>query len=289
MRILVTGAAGFLGRWVIKELLSHGHEVVATDRVPIPREEPNNRSTVIYADIADSMAILNAANGCDSILHFGAYPTPRASSDEMIRVNVIGTQNILDAATAHGMKQVVMTSSVGALGFSFPTHPCLPDYLPVDAQHPRRPQDIYGLTKLMNEESAAAMTRRTGLCTVIFRPPHIMDLERAKQNGWLTQMVDRIGSHRHESLWAYIDVRDMAIACRLAVETPLEGHHILYPMVDDLTAKATPQELIQKYLPTLLPFAERLPGRSFYDLVPTRSLLGFEAKRTWGAMLETGS
>ena len=45
-------------------------------------------------------------------------------------------------------------SSVGALGFSFPKHPCLPDYLPVDTAHPRRPQDVYGLSKLMNEESA---------------------------------------------------------------------------------------------------------------------------------------
>jgi len=153
----VTGAAGKIGSKTVLELVKHGHTVKALDRRPLPPEVRHTAET-IYADLTDALAMLNAVQGCDAVAHIGAIPSPSVPADEVLRLNVIGTQNILEAAAAHDVPHVVLTSSVGALGFSFPKHPCLPDYLPVDTAHPRRPQDVYGLSKLMNEESAAAMT-----------------------------------------------------------------------------------------------------------------------------------
>ena len=286
MRILVTGAAGKIGSKVVLELAKHGHTVRALDRRPMPAEV-RAAAEVVYADLTDPIAILNAAQGCDAVAHIGAIPNPNSlPPDEVLRLNVVGTQNILEAARAEGITKVVLTSSVGALGFSFPTHPCLPDYLPIDIAHPRRPQDVYGLSKLMNEESAAAMTRLCGMTTIVIRPPYVMDLDHAKQRGWLKHIPGRAGDHYDSSFWSYIDVLDQARAFRLALESALTGHHVFYTMADDLVVNATAAALAERHFPQLLPDLPRLTGQTFFDLVPTRELLGFTAERTWGKALE---
>ena len=248
--------------------------------------EVQARAETLYADITDPLALLNAAKGCDALAHLAAIPNPHLPVDEVLRLNVLGTQNVLEAARAHDIGRVVLTSSVGALGFSFPTHPCLPDYLPIDTAHPRRPQDVYGLSKLMNEESAAAMTRLTGLTTLVIRPPAVWDLVQAKQRGWLHGMSERRGEHLDSSFWGYIDVRDQAVAFRLALESALTGHHVFFTMADDLSVNATVQELTERHLPGLLPFLDRLTGQTFYDLAPAREQLGFAAEHTWRSVLD---
>lgn len=248
--------------------------------------EVRQAAETLYADLTDALAMLTVVRGCDWVAHIGAIPSPSVPPDEVLRLNVIGTQNVLEAAAAHDIPRVVLTSSVGALGFSFPKHPCLPDYLPVDAAHPRRPQDSYGLSKLMNEESAAAMTRLTGMTTIVLRPPAVWDLDRAKRHGWLQRTRDNKGEERESSLWGYVDVHDQAVAFRLALESGLVGHHVFYTMADDLLVNATVRELTARHLPDLIPHLDRLTGRTFYDLTPARDHLGFVAERTWRAWLE---
>ncbi len=285
MRILVTGAAGRIGSQVVLELVQHGHTVKALDRKPLTKEV-RAVAEAVYADMTDSLSLLNAAAGCDAVAHLAAIPSPSLPADEVLRLNVIGTQNALEAAAAHDIPRVVLTSSVGALGFSFPKHPCLPDYLPIDTAHPRRPQDSYGLSKLMNEESAHAMTRLTGMTTIVLRPPYVWDLDRAKKHGWLQRTLERKGDERDPSLWGYIDVHDQAVAFRLALESDLSGHHVFYTMADDLGVNATARELAERHLPGLAGQLTRLTGNSFFDLTPTREQLGFVAERTWRVALE---
>jgi len=282
----VTGAAGRIGSKVVPELVKYGHTVKALDRRQMPPEVRHAAETM-YADLTDSLAMLNAVRGCEAVAHIGAVPSPSVPPDEVLRLNVIGTQNVLEAAAAHDIPRVVLTSSVGALGFSFPKHPCLPDYLPIDTAHPRRPQDSYGLSKLMNEESAHAMTRLTGMTTIVLRPPAVWDLERAKTHGWLRRTLERTGEERDPSLWGYIDVHDQAIAFRLALESKLVGHHVFYTMADDLGVNASARELAEQHLPDLVGQIDRLTGKSFFDLTPTREHLGFVADLTWRSVLES--
>lgn len=281
----MTGAAGKIGSHVVLELAQHGHTVLALDRKPMSAEV-QTAAEVLYADITDPLALLNAGRGCDALAHLAAIPNPFAPADEVLRLNVLGTQNVLEAARAHGIGRVVLTSSVGALGFSFPTHPCLPDYLPIDTAHPRRPQDVYGLSKLANEESAAAMTRLTGMTTIVIRPPAVWELEKAKQRGWLRGMSERHGEHLDSSFWGYIDVRDQAVAFRLALESELTGHHVFFTMADDLSVNASVRELTERHLPGLVPDLDRLTGQTFYDLTPAREQLGFVAEYTWCSVLD---
>lgn len=289
MHILVTGASGIVGSQVVRELSQHGHQVRAVDNRVLPddlRALPH--VTPVYLDITDPLALLNNSPGVDAIIHTAAVPNlNRTTHAELLRVNVVGTQNVFDAAEAHGVSQVVITSSIGALGFSFPTHTIMPDYLPVDDKHPRRPQDVYGISKIANEESAAAWTRRTGKTTVVIRPPMVVNLERAKQQGWLRRGMERRTETFNQDFWSYVDVRDLARCFRLALETGLSGHHVFFAMADDVFSSLPARELIENHLPDLLPFADNLTGRSLYDLVPARDLLGFTAEYTWRRVLDS--
>ena len=282
----MTGAAGKIGSKVVPELVSHGHTVRALDRRALPADV-RKQSVAIYADLTDPLAMLRAAEGCDAIAHIAAIPQPYLPPDEVLKLNVIGTQNVLEAAMAHQTPRVIVTSSIGALGFSFPTHDCLPDYLPIDIVHPRRPQDVYGLSKLMNEESAAAATRLSGMTTIVLRPPAVWDLERAKRHGWLKRTLERKGEDRDNSLWGYIDVHDQAIAYRMALESDLTGHHVFYTMADDVGVNATVRDLTERHLPALVPYLDNLTGNGFYDLTPAREKLGFVAERRWRTVLGT--
>ena len=287
MRILVTGAAGHIGRRVVTELASHGHIVRALDRVPLPRDAQHENVEMVYADVADPLMTMTHVAGCDAIVHLAAYPTPhQVSASELMRVNVIGTTNILDAAVAHGVKRAVITSSVGALGHSFPKTPCILDHFPIRADHPRRPQDVYGLSKLMNEENALTATRQSDISIIVMRPPYVADLQHLKNQGWLPRRVEWSAQHRDNAFWAYVDVNDLAVAYRLAVESDLTGYHVFYPMADDVMSIASTLELTEKFVPEVLEDVRKSDSRCFYDLAPIREKLGFEAKRTWKIVLE---
>ena len=190
MRVLVKGIAGNIGWVTAREFLDKGYDVRGLDVLPDTRGLRDAGVDVVYADIADYFAMMRIVEGCDVIVHCAAYPTQHnRTAADLMRVNAIGTQNILDAAVAHGVKTTIVTSSIGALGFSFPKHPCLPDYFPVDAAHPRRPQDAYWLTKLFNEESAATATRAHGINTVVIRPPWVADLEHMAKHPWMRHRI----------------------------------------------------------------------------------------------------
>lgn len=287
MKVLVSGIAGLIGKSVCEELLANGHRVKGLDVRPISPDLREQGVEMAYVNVADSLAVLQTADGCDAIIHCAAYAQPFGrTAEEMIRTNVLGTQNMLDAAVAYGMKRVVVTSSVGALGFSFPKHTDPPVYLPVDFDHPRRPQDIYGLTKLMNEESAAAATRRDGIATVVIRPPLVVDLRKWVRSPWWPHRLADQSERFSDSLWAYVDVHDVAVAYRLAIEKDLTGHSRFYAMADDVMALYPAAELIRRYMPDLAHMAIKLTGDSLYDLTPAEEILGFKAKVTWRQIAE---
>jgi len=279
-RVLVTGTGGRVGSYVAREFLANGYAVRALDRTP-PPADLRGRVETVFADLADRLAVLKAAEGCDAIAHLAAIPSPGRGDELMFQTNVTGTQYILEAAEAHGIKRVAMASTCCTFGIFFALHPIDPQYLPMDEKHPVLPQDLYGLSKVLNEETAAAYTRRSGMATVCLRLTTVFDFSEPHRRWW------RHGLHsdqdRRNDVWSYIEIRDAARAFRLAVENAPEGTsaNLIVAARDSFTTHDI-RHLVGKHFPALAGHVAGLaPESSLYDTRLAEQHIGFVAQHGW--------
>lgn len=176
MRILVTGACGFIGSWTVKRLLELGLDVVMTD---VSGDKSRLRYVVegvenipfIRGDIADEGFIEGLVSKYDveAIVHLAAFQIPQCRADPVRGglVNVIGTLRVFEAAKkSHGkVQKVVYASSAAVFG-----PPDLYGKGPVPVNAPLRPTTHYGAYKVCNELSANAYWHESGVSSIGFRP-----------------------------------------------------------------------------------------------------------------------
>jgi dihydroflavonol-4-reductase len=125
MKVLVTGATGFLGGWLVKRLLAEGLEVRIIKRANSSLEELEGLKLEIFnGDVTDKESLLQATKGVDTVFHLaGLIGYSRAQRSAMERVNVEGTRNVIDACEANSVRKLVHLSSVVAIGASFDKKP----------------------------------------------------------------------------------------------------------------------------------------------------------------------
>jgi dihydroflavonol-4-reductase len=138
MKILVTGATGFVGTWMCKKLLKEGHDVHILRRKSSEISELNDpRIQHHLGDVTDINSLKNSAKDMDAIFHLaGIIGYTKQMRTEMEKVNVEGTQNVLDVCKTLNIKKLVYMSSVVAVGASF------------DGKIPLNETSSYELTKL---------------------------------------------------------------------------------------------------------------------------------------------
>ncbi|HMA99316.1 MAG TPA: NAD-dependent epimerase/dehydratase family protein [Wenzhouxiangella sp.] len=110
MKILVTGGGGFLGQAIIRQLIARGDAVVSLNRSAYP-ELAALGVACLRGDVADSEAVVEAAQACDAVIHVAAKAGPGLHAADFERPNVIGTQNVLAACARHSIGVLVHTSS----------------------------------------------------------------------------------------------------------------------------------------------------------------------------------
>ncbi len=121
MKVLVTGATGFLGGWLVRRLLEEGHAVRIIRRPNSSLDEIQNLPIEIFpGDVTDRASLLLACAGVDTVFHLaGLIGYSRAQRAAMQEVNVGGTRNVIDACETCGVRKLVYLSSVVAVGASF--------------------------------------------------------------------------------------------------------------------------------------------------------------------------
>jgi UDP-glucose 4-epimerase len=271
MRVLVTGDRGKVGVPVAEYLRRSGYEVSGFDLAD-------------GADVLDLAAVSRAAVGCEAIVHLAALAHDTAGRPEQIMaVNVLGTWHVLMAAEAAAVSRVICFSSAQALGIAEGER--LPDYFPIDDDHPRRAMRPYGLSKVLAEDLCEGFTARTGIATVCFRPVAVWDEDRyaTLEELWRTQP-----SAEWEPFWeygAFVDVRDVAAAVALALTVPLRGHHRALLCAADIAGTGSSLELAARFAP-YVPVPD--PGRYLADpyaaLIDCRTAattLGWKAAYRW--------
>ncbi len=274
-KIVVTGGSGRLGQHVIRELLDHHYDVLSLDRV----EPPAKLCPSSIIDLTRYENVRAALKGADGVVHLGAYQAPGLAPDsETFTNNVTAVYNLLHAAAAIGVRRVVLASSTAAFGFLYAPKPFLPDYLPLDEKHPRKPQDPYGLSKVVGETIADSFVSCHDMSIASLRFPGVhFDLSYQSFAERWQDPGAKLGR-----FWSYIDARDAAAACRLALEADLRGHQIFLAAAPTSTVREPTDELLRRYFPGVKKSQPQLKGNwSGVDSAKARELLGFQARHVW--------
>lgn len=174
MRIFLTGATGRVGGALIDRLANHGHDVTVVGRRPDIEIE---NATYRQCDVTDFDRLLDAMRGHEGVIHLAAIPDPlRGPGRDVFDVNCLGTFNVFEAAAELGIGRVVVASSINALGQGYALEPFVPDYFPLDEDHPTHTREAYGFSKIVTEEIAAYFWRREGIRSVCLRIPGVRRL-----------------------------------------------------------------------------------------------------------------
>ena len=282
-KVVVTGGSGRLGQFVIRDLLAHGYQVLSLDKVP-PREK---LCPTWLADLRHSGDLFEALRDAYGIIHLGAYQAPNLAPDaETLSNNVSATYNVLRAAADLGVKKVVIASSTAAFGFIYAKKLWAPAYLPLDESHPSTPQDSYGLSKVFGEQIADSIVSvNEGMTISSLRFPGVnFDLSyESFRERWRNPLA------RTSGFWTYIDARDAAMTCRLAVEARFKGHEVFIASAPKNCMIQPTLELVKKHLPKVAKF-KKVAGThwSCVDSSKARRMLGFKPEHLWQDYLEEG-
>lgn len=198
-RVLVTGAAGKVGRAAVSRLSADGYDVRSYD-------------LVLGDDLRNEASVAEAVAGCAAVVHAGALAHDWAGSPaDIMATNLLGTWHVLIAAERELVRRVVYFSSAQVFGFADGESD--PAYLPVDDDHPLLASRPYGLSKRLAEEMCEAWTDRTGITTVVLRP--VMILEDSDP---------RLAQGPTDDLRAYVHVDDVSAAVSRALTSDAQPH-----------------------------------------------------------------
>jgi nucleoside-diphosphate-sugar epimerase len=282
MRILVTGSRGKVGSATVDALHQAGHEVTACDLgAPVFEAAGPDVPRYQQADLTDAGDAFAVVRGHDAVIHAAALPEPtRNPPHRVFHNNLMGVFNTLEAAIRFGVPRYVNVSSETVPGFFFPERPWLPDYAPVDEEHPIRPQDPYATAKYFSELLMDAAMRRSDIRCLTIRPSWVQ---------WEGNYAHNLGPALRDpeaepsaSLWAYIDVYDLADALRLAAESDLDTHEVFYIASPDNHANRPLPELVRHHHGDKIPLRDLpRPDASGLSIAKAQKLLGYDPQRSW--------
>ncbi len=281
MRILVTGGSGIVGRYVVRELLDGGHTLTIYDLV-----RPGEQENVMWVegDLLSPERLAQACAAHDAIAHLAAIPNPEvADAPTVMTVNVTGTLNVFNAAIANGIPGVVYASTDSTLGFVFRERDFLPEYLPIDEDHPLRPQDPYGLSKRFCEEMAEAFCfAHPDLRITALRLCGVLSPHRAVALPERYRTLTEDASVDAKSFWVYVHAFDAAAAFRLALENKaLAGFQKFFISADDHTTDESLEALFARFYPGLTLPPALHGAASVISNRRAREALGFAPRFTW--------
>jgi nucleoside-diphosphate-sugar epimerase len=277
MRITVTGAWGKAGRAVVADLLEHGYEVRATDAAGTTGESSTLGVNLLRADLSDYGQALEALADTDAVVHLGNIPAPgHTTAPETLNRNTAANSNVFLAAARLGLAKVVWASSETTLGLSFaPETP--PRYAPVDEAHFPVPRSTYALSKVLGEETAHHVSEWSGIPFVGLR---LSNIHRPEDYARVPSYWADVRS-RQWNLWGYVDVRDVALACRLALEVPTSGSHNVIVAAADTVMDVPSADLMTDVFPDV-PLTRPVEGfETLLAIGAARELLGYEPQHSW--------
>jgi uronate dehydrogenase len=200
-RILLTGAAGGLGKVLRGRLAEFAQALRVSDREPL--EGAKEHEEIVQCDLADKAAVHSLVEGVDAIAHFGGISV-EAKFDPILQSNIVGVYNLYEAARKHGVKRVVFASSNHVTGFYRQDQR-------IGLDDPVRPDTLYGVSKCFGENLSRYYFDRYGIETVCLRIGSSFPVVK-----------DRRMMH------TYLSYDDLVELVRRALFIPNVGHTVIY-------------------------------------------------------------
>jgi UDP-glucose 4-epimerase len=180
----------------------------------------------------------------------------------------------------------VNISSETVPGFFFPEREFLPDYVPVDEEHPIRPQDPYATAKFFGELLMDAAVRRSDIRCISIRPSWVQHEGNYERNvgPWVRELPPDLSPN----FLSYIDVYDLADAIVLAAESGLPGHEVFYIASPDSVGGHPFEEIVREYYGDAIEIRKPLPREdaSGISIAKAERMLGYRPKRSWRDYLD---
>jgi nucleoside-diphosphate-sugar epimerase len=274
-RICVTGASGQAGRAVVRELLEHGYEVAATD---IAATKADMEEGTVRADLTDYGQALEALAGAGAVVHLANIPAPGLYTPAVtFNSNITMNFNVFQAAASLGLSRVVWASSETTLGLPFDVPP---RYAPVDEDHYPVPTTTYALSKVASETIAGHIAQWSGIPFVALRFSNIME------PAWYEEFPGFWAdpTARKWNLWGYVDERDVAASCRLALEAPAEavaGNPAFIVAAADTVMNRPSADLLAEVFPGVKLTREVGEFGTLLAIDKARAVLGYEPRHSW--------
>ncbi|MFB6155850.1 MAG: NAD-dependent epimerase/dehydratase family protein [Haloferacaceae archaeon] len=280
--VLVTGGLGRSGRWIVDRLAGE-YEVVCVD-LDHPGFDAMGRDGVTFraADLTNAGEILDLTTAVDpdAVVHWAAIPVAdRHAGTRVFETNSLAAYNALTAAGRVGAR-VVQASSDGAYGFFFMDEWTLPEELPITESHPRRPEDAYGVSKVVAEEVGSAIARRDGVSVASIRPSWIQfpgDYP-CRDDGYVGSLAAGAGNY-----WSYVDVRDVADLVAAALADPVDGHEAFNCVAADNALGRPLVDLLEDYYGDVpAAWHDRVDGdATAFSTAKAGEALDWEPSRSW--------
>ena len=205
-KILITGAAGNLGKELRKGLAPLATILRLTDRIEM--ESAAKHEEIFVGELGDFDTVMEMVEGCDAVVHFGAAPVERPWA-EILESSIKGGYNVYEAARRHGIKRIVYASSIHAVGYVRREEGA-------DTDTPHRPDTLYGVSKCFVEDLASLYFNKFGIESACLRI-----------NSCFPEPTDR----RHLATWmSFKDLVQLVERCLLAERI---GCSIVYGISDN--------------------------------------------------------
>jgi nucleoside-diphosphate-sugar epimerase len=273
---------------MVRELLEHGYEVAATD-LAVTRADLE--AGMLRADLTDYGQALQTLEGTETVVHLANIPAPGLSTPAVtFNANVAINFNVFYAAARLGLKRVVWASSETTLGVPFGIGPnevrfvevpgAAPRYAPVDEDHYPVATMTYALSKVASETIAGQIAQWSGIPFVALRFSNIFVSDEYAE-------LPSVWSDPHArkwNLWGYVDVRDVAAACRLALEAPAEavaGSPSFVIAAADTVMNRPSSELLDEVFPSVPLRRELGEFDSLLSSDHARQAIGYEPQHSW--------
>ena len=288
-RIVFTGGSGKAGKYAVAHLKARGHAVLNLDLKDIGLEGVNT----LITDLKDSGQVFNALTthfgfdgydkgkppgGPDAVVHFAAIPRVLMVPDnETFAANVTSTYNVIEAACKLGVGKIIIASSETTYGVCFAEGDKDYHSFPLEEDYAIDPMDSYGLSKLVNEQTARAFAARFGRDIYALRIGNVIEPHE------YMRFPEFIANPmmRKRNAWSYIDARDLGEIVHLAVQQDGLGFQVFNAVNDTITADVPTEQFLAQYCPGTRIARKMGEYEAPLSNRKIREVLGFKEQHNW--------